>query len=329
VECGTETLVEFGNQRECTGCLKICKYEDKNDNGQKDRGESYLSGWEFTITNDSGYSKTVTTGGSGGPCGSCDYCVTVCDLIPGDYTITETLKDGWTCTTDNPLTVKVECDKTTNVDFGNRGPCTGCLKIYKYNDKNGDGNWTQSWPYYESYLSGWVFTVTDIAGHSWTGTTNYYGYVTICDLAPGEYTITETLKDGWTCTTGNPRTVKVECDKTTRVDFGNQQECTGCLKIYKYNDENGNGIQGGWCERYLANWEFTVTDAAGNSWSGTTNRYGYVTICNLPIGDYTITETPKAGWTNTDPADGSGTKTDTVSCGTTTTVKFGNMQKRC
>ena len=48
----------------------------------------------------------------------------------------------------------------------------------------------------------------------------------------GEYTITETLKDGWTCTTGNPRTVTVVCDKTTWVMFGNQGP--GCLKIYKY-----------------------------------------------------------------------------------------------
>jgi len=420
---------------ECQGCLKICKYEDKNDSGTKDGDEPWLSGWVFNVTDSQGNFWNVTTVGDGGRCGGCDNCETPClDLPSGEYTVTEILQDGWTCTTDNPRTVRVECDKTEMVYFGNQQECTGCLKIYKYNDKNRDGTYDPGRPYYESYLSGWAFTITDIAGKSWSGTTNRYGYVTLCDLVPGEYTITETLKDGWTCTTGNPRKVRVECDKTTSVDFGNQQECTGCLKICKYEDENGNrqkdrgesylsgweftitndsgysktvttGGSGGTCygcnycvticdlaageytitetlkdgwtcttgnplevtvecdkttrvdfgnrgqctgclkickyedkdgdgekgrrERYLSGWDFTVTDAAGNSWSGTTNWYGYVTICNLPIGDYTVTETPKDGWTNTDPADGSGTKTVTVSCGATETVKFGNKQNRC
>jgi uncharacterized repeat protein (TIGR01451 family) len=303
--------------QQCTGCLKICKYEDKNGNGQKDSGEPYLSGWEFTITNNSGYSKSVTT--AGGSCGcSCDYCVTTCDLAAGEYTITETLKAGWTCTTGNPRTVTVECDKTTTVKFGNQKPCSGCLKIYKYNDKNGNGQKDCG----EAYLSGWTFNVTDSQGNSQSVTTGTGGYVTICNLLLGQYTITETLKAGWTCTTGNPRTVTVGCDKTTTVKFGNQKPCSGCLKIYKYNDKNGNGRKD--CrEAYLSGWTFNVTDSQGNSQLVTTNSGGYVTICNLAPGVYNVTETLKAGWTCTT---GNPLNNVTVVSGKTTTVYFGNKQ---
>jgi uncharacterized surface anchored protein len=118
----------------------------------------------------------------------------------------------------------VECDKTTKVDFGNQKPCPGSIKIYKYNDKNGNGK--KDWG--ESYLSGWVFTVTDSQGNTWSGTTNWYGYVTISNLAPGEYTVTETPKAGWICTTGNPIKVTVVSGKTQIVYFGNKKQCCKC-----------------------------------------------------------------------------------------------------
>jgi hypothetical protein len=323
---------------ECTGCLKICKYEDKNGNQQKDSGESYLSGWVFNVTGPDGNSQLVTTGGDRCSCG-CDYCKTICDLAAGEYTITETPQAGWTCTTGNPRTVTVECDKTTKVDFGNQRPCFGCLKICKYEDKDGDGQKD----YGEPYLSGWAFNVTGPEGSQLVttggsgGTCGSCDYcVKICDLVPGQYTITEVtaLPEGWTNTDpgGAPpyqKTVTVGCDKTTTVKFGNQGPCSGCLKIYKYNDKNRDGTYDPgrpYYEWYLSGWVFTVTDSAGNSQSGTTGIGGYVTICGLAPGVYTVTETPKAGWTNTDPADGTGTKTVTVSCGTTKTVKFGNKK---
>jgi uncharacterized surface anchored protein len=219
----------FGQSQQCTGCLKICKYEDKNGNGRKDCGESYLSGWTFNVTDSQGNSQLVTTGGSVGTfCGGCgggDYCVTVCGLAPGDYTVTEISQAGWTCTTGNPRTVTVVCGKTTTVTFGNQKPCPGYIKIYKYNDKNGNGK--KDWG--ESYLSGWVFNVTGPQGNSQLVTTGAGGYVTISNLAPGAYTIKETLKTGWICTTGNPlNNVTVVSGKTTTVYFGNKQQCCKC-----------------------------------------------------------------------------------------------------
>ena len=218
----------FGQSQQCTGCLKICKFEDKNGNGQKDSCESWLSGWTFNVTDSQGNSQLVTTGrasGSCGSCGSCDYCVTICGLAPGNYTVTEIPQAGWICTTGNPRTVTVVCNQTTTVSFGNQKPSPGCIKIYKFNDKNGNGK--KDWN--ESYLSNWVFTVTDSQGHSWSGTTGFGGYVTISNLAPGAYTIKETLKAGWICTTANPlNNVTVVSGQTQTVYFGNKQQCGGC-----------------------------------------------------------------------------------------------------
>jgi len=233
----------FGQSQQCTGCLKICKFEDRNGNGKKDCGEAYLSGWTFNVTDSQGNSQLVTTGGGGGTCGGgcgysvttgcgggtscggCDYCVTICGLAPGNYTVTEISQAGWTCTTGNPRTVTVVCSQTTTVSFGNQRPSPGCLKIYKYNDKNGNGQ--KDWG--ESYLSGWTFNVTDSQGNSQLGTTGIGGYVTISNLAPGVYTVTETLKAGWTCTTGNPlNNVTMISGKTTTVYFGNKQQSNTC-----------------------------------------------------------------------------------------------------
>ena len=335
VTCDT-TTVDFGNQKQCTGCLQICKYEDKNGNHQKDYGESYLSGWTFNVTDSQGNSQSVTTGGSGGTCGGDDYCVTICNLAAGQYTITETPQSGWTNTdpADGSLkkTVTVECGKTTTVKFGNQQGCNGCLQICKYEDKNGNHQKDEG----ESYLSGWTFNVTDSQGNSQSVTTGGSGgtcggddyCVTICNLAAGQYTITETPQSGWTNTDpadgSRTKTVTVACGTTKTVKFGNQQGCNGCLQICKYEDKNGNGQKDSG-ESYLSGWEFTVTNSNGYSKTVTTGGSGgtcgdgdyCVTICDLAAGNYTITETPQSGWTNTDPADGSLTKTVTVECGTT------------
>jgi hypothetical protein len=162
---------------ECTGCLKICKYEDKNGNRQRDYGEPWLSGWVFNVTDSQGNSWSVTTYATGGSgfsadglkcCPDCTSCETPClYLPPGNYTVTEIPQAGWTCTTSNPLEVTVVCDKETRVDFGNQQECTGCLKICKYEDKDGDGRKD----YYEPWLSDWTFNITGPDGNSQLVTT--------------------------------------------------------------------------------------------------------------------------------------------------------------
>jgi hypothetical protein len=69
-------------------------------------------------------------------------------------------------------------------------------------------------------------------------------------------------------------------------------DSTGTLGGLKWNDLNGDGI----CqvnEPKLANWTINLS----NGWTATTDAFGYYFFTNVSPGSYTVTETPKAGWT--------------------------------
>jgi len=81
-------------------------------------------------------------------------------------------------------------------------------------------------------------------------------------------------------------------------------------QIFKYNDLNGNGAFNDPPEVGLDNWNFTVTGPVGttpfpgpsNSFSGSTSGGGFLVLPEVAVaGAYTITETLKSGWRNTDP----------------------------
>jgi len=111
-ECGNDGA-EHNGQVPCppTGELKIVKFEDENENGVLDCSEDQLEGWQFLVEGPDSFSQVVTTGYDG--------TVAIGYLVPGDYTITETLQDGWELTTDNPLTLAVVADELATAYFGN------------------------------------------------------------------------------------------------------------------------------------------------------------------------------------------------------------------
>ena len=90
------------------GTLVIFKYEDLNGDSIHDIGEPGLDGWEFNI---SGVGTRTTSGGG---------YITEPNLVPGDYTITETAQPDWTCTTANPRIATVTSGATTWINFGNQ-----------------------------------------------------------------------------------------------------------------------------------------------------------------------------------------------------------------
>ena len=80
--------------------------------------------------------------------------------------------------------------------------------------------------YFNRYGLTWEFTVSDGDDYFWSGHTGENADVTILDLLPGDYTITETLKPGWECTdpgSSLEKNVTVKCGKTTTVLFGNKK----------------------------------------------------------------------------------------------------------
>ncbi|MBN2840159.1 MAG: DUF11 domain-containing protein, partial [Coriobacteriia bacterium] len=144
-------------------------------------------------------------------------------------------------------------------------------------------------------------------------------------LEPGEYTVTETLQDGWENTTGGiAQDATVVDGETTSLWFGNkriQEPEEGDILVYKFNDENDNGLydEG---EPMLEGWEFTLSDIEADLESGLTDADGELLFSGLEPGEYTVTETLQAGWKNTTDL----AQTATVVDGQTAELWFGNIE---
>lgn len=94
-----------------TASISGCKYNDSDGDGDI-AGEAGLAGWEIVLSGDD--SRTQQTGQDG--------CYVFTGLLPGNYTVSETLQDGWqqTYPTDDSWTVElVEGENADEKHFGN------------------------------------------------------------------------------------------------------------------------------------------------------------------------------------------------------------------
>jgi len=204
-------MVIFGNQE--LGRLDIFKFNDLNNSGAWDPGEPGLNGWEFLVEG-TAYSHMGTTTGAGINAGH----LIIENLLPGNFTVTEDTQTGWTCTTLNPQTKSVTAGETTSYTFGNYRPL-GSLVVFKFEDVVNDGVFTPADG--EGPLGNWAFTITGPSG-TFNELTDASGYITLDNLEPGDYIVTETTAAGWICTTLNPQTKEVLPLETTHYEFGNQ-----------------------------------------------------------------------------------------------------------
>ncbi len=187
----------------------------------------------------------------------------------------------------------------------------GEIRGFVFEDFNGDGiygvneagmkNWT-------IMLSGPTedFTVTDENGR----------YV-FTDLEPGEYVVSQEIREGWmqtfprddigaqnmsneTANTTTPYTVTVDAGSVTEnLDFGNfrRGKITGMI----YNDANENAVLDE-DENGLFDWTVVAEGPAGNL-SVITDDDGNYSFENLSVGTYLIRQISQSGWRSTHPAD--------------------------
>ena len=101
---------------------------------------------------------------------------------------------------------------------GKGAPERGHLKIFKFEDTNGDAVFNSG----ERGLPGFKFRIVG-DGIDKVVTTEGDGVVIVRDLEPGTYTITETVPSGWIITTDNNIKVTVKGGDLTEVRFGNKQ----------------------------------------------------------------------------------------------------------
>ena len=252
------------------GHLKIVKTsEDGN-----------ISGIEFTVKG-SNYDKTAKTDSNGE--------LILAGLAPGTYTVTEAPSDKYV---DQPAqTVTVENGKTATVKFNNTIN-RGNLDIIKTSE--------------DGVVADIQFTVTG-SNYNQTAKTDKDGKISLTNLLPGTYTVTEAPSEKYE--KQDPQTVKVEYGKTATVKFHNTIN-RGALDIIKTSED---GI--------VADIEFTVT---GNNFNKTvkTDKDGKINIPNLLPGKYTVTEKTPDKYVNQQ------SQTVTVEYGKTAKVSFKNVLKR-
>jgi hypothetical protein len=249
-EDGTYTNVNFGNFEFCS--IEGYKFNDQNNNGVWDAGESGFPNWLILAKSATGtLIDTVRTDVNGYyrfelPCNS--------------YRIEEEQKTGYNQTF--PLAQSyydLGPGDHSDINFGNYDVPEMCdIEGYKFLDENQNGVWDQT----ERGQSNWKIYLMDQQGvkldSALTDLIGKYSFTVVC----GAYRIGEELKSGYgQSVPGGSGYYDLDYGDHRQVNFGNYRlPCS--IEGYKFEDTNGNGI---WDtgEPPLAGWLITLKTLAG------------------------------------------------------------------
>ncbi|MCP4542822.1 MAG: hypothetical protein GY832_37345 [Chloroflexi bacterium] len=186
-------------------------------------------------------------------------------------------------------------------------PQLGTITAHKFNDLNGDGSDSG-----EPGLNDWEMTLhkeygcSDRDGYILdSGLTDSNGDKSFTDLPPGKYSVRETSKPDWVPTTPICQDVDLAANELEIVNFGNWQPPSGDITVHKFNDLNGDGLLDA-DEPGLSDWEMTLYWGPDcpedvDKWPISTDSSGNASFLGLAQGDYSVKETPQAGWQQTTP----------------------------
>jgi hypothetical protein len=241
----------------------------------------------------------------------------------GSYSYTESFTTaGWIRTL--PVSATIPFSVTTGgvsqtITYMNFKMIT--LSGTKYEDKNGNGARDSG----DVGLAGWTINVKDAGGLFFGGTsavTDSNGNWSIDSVGGPKDTVTETSQAGWTQTTASPVVNAVSGTNASGLDIGNFRNIT--VSGVKYRDRNANHTREAG-EEGLSGWTISITGTGAAS--ETTLVGGGYSFSNVGPGSHTLSETPQAGWTTTQPIGGSYTFTPTSGVNQTTGRDFGNFKQ--
>jgi len=194
------------------------KFNDLNGDGS-DAGDPGISGWGIVLDGTTTLGVHITETQYTGSDGS----YTFGNIAPGTYKISELSRPGWTQTHpggDGSHTVEISSSSVSGKNFGNRYVSTkSSIWGTKFNDKNNNGVRDAG----EQGLAGWEIRISN-STYTRTAITDSDGWYNFTGLDAGTYTVTETLKPGWSVTkpSGGSYTITLNAGETkTGVDFGN------------------------------------------------------------------------------------------------------------
>ncbi|MBN1322464.1 MAG: hypothetical protein JW986_00480 [Methanotrichaceae archaeon] len=251
------------------------------------RGDAGPGIWTVSIVSPDGESSTATD-----PEGSYRFE----GLAPGGYTLGLTPRAGWTIISppEGAHSLTIESTDVEGMDFHVQ-PLTYSISGRLFNDANGNGMDDG-----ETGLSGWTVIVAGTDGES-SATTDSQGSYGFQGLAPGAYTVRETVQDGWTSPGGDSRAVEIIDSNLDGVDFANRPRTFSIAgRVFSDTDASGSGEgQAG-----LSGWTLSLSSSAGETRS-TSGDDGSYRFDGLRQGSYTLNIGSKPGWTSTVPATGS------------------------
>ncbi len=210
---------DFG-YRPVSGCIHGIVWYDADENGVQDAGEEGIPGVTVIITDDKGnVIAELITDESGR--------YSVCDLGPGNYTVTETDPPGYISTTSNVVNITLPPGADGEANFGDVEPPpeTGCLEGIVWFDANHNGVQGAGEPGIEGvtvevYPDFDMDGVPDSADPIHVLVTDLNGDYEVCGLQPGQYIVRETDLPGYESTTPNEVIVTVSKGGRDEADFG-------------------------------------------------------------------------------------------------------------
>jgi hypothetical protein len=309
------------------------KYNDTDDNGVIDSGDTPLGGWTFLLysgiyAEGSTPIQTSVTNGQG--------VYTFSSLSNGTYSIVEVLKLGYANITARVQVVTISGVSLT-VNFlnwigsgGNGTGTTYSISGVVFNDTDHDGL-----PYNTSkgdtpLQSSRTIILYDASGlpiatttsSSTTGVYNFTG------LPNGTYTMYMNPTSGWTNSTPDLVTVTI-AGSSNVTNFGIYPTSSSPVYVISgtvFNDSSDLGYYNG--QPGINNWNVFLYSGIYN---GTTfpvqitstgsSGTGSYSFTNLPSGVYTVIETLQSGWTNTTSRE----VVVTITSSSNLTVNFGNL----
>ncbi|HVP93991.1 MAG TPA: SdrD B-like domain-containing protein [Methanoregulaceae archaeon] len=245
-----------------------------------------LSGWTINLTNltqgTPAYNTTTVGDGS--------YSFT--EIPWGEYWLNETPQAGWVQSPSTPNRT-IEINGTSLLipgQYFNNTQQLGNVSGYKVNG-TGTG------------LGEWTITLTNqtTGTPNFTNTTDASGLFSFTEIPWGLYWLNETPKAGWTQFPSTPnRTIEINGTSllVTTQNFTNQPSgpTYGNISGYKLKSPGLTPLGG---------WNITLYYENGTlAGSRKTSGSGAFYFDPLPLGNYTLNETPQAGWTQTGPAGG-------------------------
>ncbi len=259
------------------GVVDVVKFYDSDRDGVMDEGEATLAGWDINLTDVGGfYSWDITkeTGAEGH--------ATFSPIPPGTFNVSETLKDGWETSTQQPVSVTLVDGETETVYIGNYQPDVKKQFSLTYEGSVPDGmemlvKYDTNGVPIETMLTGaGPFTAevtlsygTEISNVEW------YARWTPAGMDPIDILLGTT--NGETLT-----------DEVTRNSFTWGSRIDG----HKYEDLDADGTFDD--EPGLPGWKIVAERLVGDAWVEMafrmTDADGFYRFYSLPPGSYRITE---------------------------------------